>query len=236
MQHMIDINQTLDLVKLKFYNEWLYTAHIYDEGDSDLHKDITAQVVRDFIDPLNIPKNAKILDLGSGPGYFLDAMKARGYTDLTGIGLSPFDNKICRDKGHTIKEYDLSFLPQKDGYYDESVDFIFLRHALEHSPYPIFSLMEYNRVLKQGSKIYIEVPAPDCARQHEYNPNHYSILGHNQLAALLIRTGFNIDLFQDIKFDITSPKDIDDPESERVTLEEKFYCIVATKAKPLDIK
>jgi SAM-dependent methyltransferase len=236
MQHMIDINQTLDLVKLKFYNEWLYTAHIYDEGDSDMHKDITAQVVRDFIDPLNIPKNAKILDLGSGPGYFLDAMKARGYTDLTGIGLSPFDNKICRDKGHTIKEYDLSFLPQKDGYYDESVDFIFLRHALEHSPYPIFSLMEYNRVLKQGSKIYIEVPAPDCARQHEYNPNHYSILGHNQLAALLIRTGFNIDLFQDIKFDITSPKDIDDPESERVTLEEKFYCIVATKARPLDIK
>ncbi len=28
---MIDINNTLDLIKLKFYNEWLYTAHIYDE-------------------------------------------------------------------------------------------------------------------------------------------------------------------------------------------------------------
>lgn len=236
MQNLVDINQTLDLVKLKFYNEWLYTAHIYDENDSQIHRDLTTRMVKEYIDPLNLPKNAKILDLGAGPGYFLDEMKARGYTDLTGVGLSFGDNKICRDKGHTIKEYDISFLPQKDGYYDESVDFIFLRHALEHSPYPIFSLMEYNRVLKQGSKIYIEVPAPDCDRKHEFNLNHYSIFGHTQLAALLMRTGFNIDIFQDYVFDIRMPKDQADPAGEQITLQEKFYCIVATKARPLDIK
>ena len=233
---MIDINNTLDLIKLKFYNEWLYTAHIYDENDSQIHRDLTTEMVKEYIDPLNLPKNAKILDLGAGPGYFLDEMKARGYTDLTGVGLSLGDNKICRDKGHTIKEYDMSFLPQKDGYYDESVDFIFLRHALEHSPYPIFSLMEYNRVLKQGSKIYIEVPAPDCDRKHEFNLNHYSILGHTQLAALLMRTGFNIDIFQDYVVDLRMPKDQADPEGEQINLKEKFYCIVATKARPLDIK
>ena len=236
MQNLVDINQTLDLVKLKFYNEWLYTAHIYDENDSQIHRDLTTQMVKEYIDPLNLPKNAKILDLGAGPGYFLDEMKARGYTDLTGVGLSLGDNKICRDKGHTIKEYDMSFLPQKDGYYDESVDFIFLRHSLEHSPYPIFSLMEYNRVLKQGSKIYIEVPAPDCDRKHEFNLNHYSILGHTQLAALLMRTGFNIDIFQDYVVDLRMPKDQADPEGEQIDLKEKFYCIVATKARPLDIK
>ena len=236
MQHLVDINQTIDLIKLRFYNEWLYTAHIYDENDSQIHRDLTTQMVKEYIDPLNLPKNAKILDLGAGPGYFLDEMKARGYTDLTGVGLSLGDNKICRDKGHTIKEYDMSFLPQKDGYYDESVDFIFLRHALEHSPYPIFSLMEYNRVLKQGSKIYIEVPAPDCDRKHEFNLNHYSILGHTQLAALLMRTGFNIDIFQDYVVDLRMPKDQADPEGEQINLKEKFYCIVATKARPLDIK
>ena len=233
---MIDAQQTIDLIKLRFYNEWLYTAHIYDENDSQIHRDLTTQMVKEYIDPLNLPKNAKILDLGAGPGYFLDEMKARGYTDLTGVGLSLGDNKICRDKGHTIKEYDMSFLPQKDGYYDESVDFIFLRHALEHSPYPIFSLMEYNRVLKQGSKIYIEVPAPDCDRKHEFNLNHYSILGHTQLAALLMRTGFNIDIFQDYVVDLRMPKDQADPEGEQINLKEKFYCIVATKARPLDIK
>ena len=232
MKEIIDINKTIDLVKIKFYNEWLYANHIYDEGDSQFHKELTTQVVQKYIDPLNLPKDAKILDLGCGPGYFLDEMKQREYTDVTGITLSPGDVKICEDKGHKIKKYDLSFLPQTDGYYDESVDFIFLRHALEHSPYPIFSLIEYNRVLKQGSKIYVEVPAPDCERQHEFNANHYSILGSMQLGALLIRAGFNIDVFNNLEFDLQVP----DNEGNLKTCKEKFYCIVATKVKPLDIK
>jgi SAM-dependent methyltransferase len=238
---MIDINNTLDLIKLKFYNEWLYTAHIYDEGDSQMHLELTKSVIEKYIDPLNLRKNIKILDLGSGPGYFLDLMKERGYTDLTGVSLSPGDIKICEDKGHTIKKYDLSFLPQKEGYYDESVDFIFLRQSLEHSPYPIFTLMEYNRVLKQGSQIYIEVPAPNCAREHETNLNHYSILGEKQLAALLLRTGFSINTFDYFEFDLNIPinNDIpmirDDPTTFEI-VSEKFYCIVATKTRPLDIK
>lgn len=237
---MIDINNTLDLIKLKFYNEWLYTAHIYQEGDSQMHKDLTKNMVEKYIDPLVLKKDAKILDLGCGPGYFLDLMKEREYTDLTGVTVSPGDIKICENKGHKIAKYDFSFLPQKEGYYDESVDFIFLRQALEHSPYPIFTLMEYNRVLKQGSKIYIEVPAPDCARQHETNLNHYSIFGEKQLAALLLRTGFSINTFDHFEFDLNIPiKDIvmvnDDP-STFDTVREKFYCIIATKSRPLDIK
>ena len=160
-------------------------------------------------------------------------MKAREYTNVTGVTLSPEDIALCESKGHTVKPYDLSFLPQKDGYYDESVDLIFLRHALEHSPYPIFSLMEYNRVLKQNRQIYIEVPAPDCDRKHEDNPNHYSILGANQLAALLVRTGFDINRFENIEFDLTIGTD---EEGNPKTVREKFYAIVATKRRPLDVK
>ena len=125
-------------------------------------------------------------------------------------------------------------MPQSDGYFDESVDFIFLRHALEHSPYPIFSLMEYNRILKQGGKIYIEVPAPDCDRKHEWNLNHYSILGQNQLAALLVRCGFDINLFENLAFELNSV-DPSDP-TKTVAAKETYYCIVATKQRPLDIK
>lgn len=230
--NLIDINQTLDLVKLKLYNEWLYTAHIYDEGDSHFHKEITTNVVKTYVDPINLPKDAVILDLGCGPGYFLDEMKERGYTNVVGVTLSPGDIALCQSKGHTIKKYDLSFLPQRDGYNDESVDFIFLRHALEHSPYPIFSLMEYNRVLKQGSKIYIELPAPECERKHEYNLNHYSIMGIDMIAALLHRTGFKITSFNNLDFDLT----FKNPEGEEKKVHEKFYCIVASKDRPLDIK
>jgi SAM-dependent methyltransferase len=230
---MIDINNTLDLIKLKFYNEWLYTAHIYDEGDSGFHQHLTENVVESYIDPLNLKKDAVILDMGCGPGYFLDEMKERGYTNLTGITLSPGDIEICKKKGHNIKTYDMSFIPQKDGYYDESVDFIFLRHSLEHSPYPIFTLMEYNRILKQNAKIYIETPAPDCERNHENNLNHYSIFGHNQLAALINRTGFTIDTFNTLEFDLAVGED---EEGNKVEVKEKYFCILATKTRPLDIK
>jgi len=230
---MIDINNTLDLIKLKFYNEWLYAAHIYDEGESNFHKQLTSKVVKDYVDPIELKKDALILDLGCGPGYFLDEMKDRGYSNLIGVSLSPGDIKTCEEKGHTIKQYDLSFLPQKEGYHDESVDFIFLRHALEHSPYPIFSLMEYNRVLKQFGKIYIEVPAPDTERKHEYNLNHYSILGATQLAALLDRTGFKIDSFNTMEFTLNVGKD---DQGNDIEMPEKYFCIVATKQRPLDIK
>lgn len=230
---MIDVNQTLDLIKLRMYNGYLYQSHIRDEGESEFHKQLTKKVVETYIDPLELDKNATILDLGCGPGYFLDEMGSRGFTNTIGVTLSQGDIEICEKKGHTVKKYDLSFLPQQEGYYDESVDFIFLRQALEHSPYPVFSLMEYNRILKQGSKIYIEVPAPDCDRKHELNPNHYSILGHNQLAALLIRAGFTIDKFNNLEFDLDIPST---ETSESQIVKEKYYCIVATKSKPLDIR
>lgn len=233
MQNLIDINQTVDLIKLKFYNEWIYTDHLRNEGESEVQKKLTKQIVENYIDPMNLPKYAHILDLGCGVGYFLDEMKEREYTTVHGVTLAAEDIAICESKGHSIKKYDISFLPQKEGYYDESVDFIFMRHALQNSPYPLLSLMEYNRVLKQGSKIYIEVPAPDCERRHEFYINNYSVLGANQWAALLIRCGFDIEEFNNLDFELSVQAEED---KEPAIIQEKYYCIVATKARPLDIK
>jgi hypothetical protein len=94
--------------------------------------------------------------------------------------------------------------------------------------------MEYNRILKQGSKLYIEVPAPDTERKHEWNLNHYSILGEQQLAALLDRCGFVINKFDNFEFDLQAPN-AEDSENP-IKMKEKYYCVVATKQRPLDIK
>lgn len=234
---MLDAAQTVDVLKLRFYIDWLYQVHIYDEGESGYHKQLTTEVVQKYIDPLGLPQNAHILDLGCGPGYFLDEMKSRGYTNTVGVTLSPGDIALCESKGHTVKKYDLSFLPQSDGYVDESVDFIFLRHALEHSPFPMLTLIEYNRVLKQGGMMYIEVPQPDCDRKHETNLNHYSILGAAQLAALLDRAGFTVNTFNNLEFDLGMRGiDKETGEEKDVSVREKFYCIIATKTRALDIK
>jgi SAM-dependent methyltransferase len=229
---MLDINKTLDLVKLKFFNEWLYTSHLYDEGETELHKKMTAEMVTTYIDPLNLHKDSAILDVNCGTGYFLNEMKDREFTNVLGITLSEVNAAQCRQKGHKVKEYDPTFLPQSDGFYDESVDLIFCRHYLQHSPYPIFSLIEYNRLLKLKGKIYIEVPAPNCERMHEYNQNHYSVFGPRQLDALLARTGFKIDSFNDIDFELSLP----DETGEQKILKEKYFAITATKFSSLDIK
>jgi hypothetical protein len=64
--------------------------------------------------------------------------------------------------------------------------------------------------------------------------NHYSILGEQQLAALLERTGFTINRFDNFEFDLNAPNP-NDPESP-LEMKEQYYCVLATKQRPLDIK
>lgn len=179
-----------DIVKLRFYYEYIL-GQVYDEGESPFHKQVTEDVVKKFVDPLELPLDAYILDLGCGPGFFLDEMKTRGYTNSLGVTLSPDDYDLCIANGHQARKSDINFLEELD----ESVDLIFCRHAIEHSPFPYITLLEYNRVLKPHGKMYIEVPAPDSERIHENNKNHYSILGDAMWSSLLVRSGFDVNKF-----------------------------------------
>jgi cyclopropane fatty-acyl-phospholipid synthase-like methyltransferase len=228
---MIDINNTLDLIKLKFYNEWLYTAHFADEGESEFHKSLVKQMMAEYFDKLKLKKDASILEINSGAGYVLDELKSRKFFNFTGTTLSEKDQKLCTDKGHNVKIYDPTCLPQKDGYYDETIDMIICRHSLSKSPYPIFTLAEYNRILKQFGKLLIEVPAPECERRHEFQADNYSILTAVQWSALFERTGFKVERFNNIDFDLNFSQD-----GEDTTVKEKYYCILLTKQRPLDIK
>lgn len=209
-------------LKLKFYYEHVL-GQVYAEGESSFHKDITQDVVTRFIEPLKIPKTAKILDLGCGPGYFLDVMKAQGYTDVLGLTMSPEDIKSNIDKGNQVKQSDMNFLADRD----ETVDMLFCRHSLEHSPFPYITLLEYNRVLKPNGCLYIEVPQPDCERPHEENRNHYSILGRSMWLNLLKRTGFDVEWY-DYEIPIRFP--------DGAQYLEKYYIFVCQRKRPVDVK
>ena len=93
--------------------------------------------------------------------------------------------------------------------------------------------MEYNRILKQFGKIYIEVPAPNNDRVHENNLNHYSIFDKTMLVSLLQRAGFDITYFTDIKFDLQVGQN-EDGTAKKAT--EHYYALVAEKKRPLDVK
>lgn len=211
-------------LKLKFYYDHVLGT-TYSEGDSPFHKDITTDVINRFVEPLGLPTGSKILDLGCGPGYFLDEMTQRGYTDVTGITLGRDDHEMCKAKGHSkLRLKDMNFLDDAD----ESVDFLFSRHSLEHSPFPYITLLEYNRVLKPQGFLYVEVPSPNCDMLHETNKNHYSILGLDMWLNLLNRTGFDVSWYN-YEFQIQVG---DDPNLKT----ERYYIFVCRRAQPVDIK
>ena len=211
-------------LKLKFYYDHVLST-VYSEGHSEFHRTITEDVVSRFIDPLELPKTAVIRDLGCGPGYFLDLMGARGFTAVRGITLRQEDIAICSGKGHRdLVRADMNFLADPD----ESVDLLFCRHSLEHSPFPYITLIEYNRVLKPNGVLYVEVPAPDCDLAHEKNRNHYSILGKTMWLSLLERTGFDV-TWHDYEFPVRF-------EDDRGQVQERYYIFVCRRRRPMDIK
>ena len=63
-----------DATKLKLYYDHALNT-VKDEGEDPVLEKITEQVIENFIVPLKLKKNSKILDIGSGVGYFSDHMK-----------------------------------------------------------------------------------------------------------------------------------------------------------------
>jgi SAM-dependent methyltransferase len=178
---------------------------VYSESEGGFHDDIIPDIVNKFLPYFNLSKDASVLDIGCGPGVFIRHMRTLGYNNVTGVTLSSEDVSACKRQEFNVLSSSMSDLPINDG----SIDFIWCRHALEHSPYPLFTLYEFERVLSKSGQIFIEVPAPDNERtyMHEFNPNHYSILGERMWQGLFDKTKltptnfwkYNIDLPLDNK-------------------------------------
>ena len=200
--------------KLKRIENFLtkVSGEVYSEPDSDMHKRMIDQIVPDLAkNQLGDNKEQAILDVGCGQGYAMEKFKEAGYTNIKGITMSDEDVKATQDKGFKCEKMDQSFMT----FEDESFDFLFVRHCLEHSPFPYLTLGEYKRVLKTGGKIYIEMPAPDNHRPLEYIPNHYSIMGAKQWAALILRHQLQIIVATDFKIELFDNKDPDKKFDEK---------------------
>ena len=160
----------------------------YPETPSFIHSDITGKVLDFLLPRYQIAQNSRILDIGCGQGPALDILCDKGYQSTVGITLNDEDVRICREKGHDVRKMDQSFLE----FPDNSFDFIWARHVIEHSVFPYFTLTEFSRVMVPGGMLYLEVPAPETSCHHETNPNHYSVLGRGAWASLLGRSGFTV--------------------------------------------
>jgi len=104
-----------------------------------------------------VPKGKKVLDVGSGYGFFLRELENLGY-GVTGIEVSKEKRRIS-GKVVANKVLDVNL------YYDETdlskFDCITLFHVLEHLYDPILFLKIIKKHLNRNGKLIIEVPNAD---------------------------------------------------------------------------
>lgn len=124
-----------------------------------------------------------VLDVGCGEG-FLAVEFNKHEIGWAGITLGEKDYQKGNENGLSIYLGDYTFLECENN----AADMVFARHALEHSPFPIITLMEWHRVASKY--LLLVAPAPEY---WNYNgQNHYSVANEDQLWWWLARAGWNI--------------------------------------------
>lgn len=117
----------------------------------------------------------EVLDVGCGQAFMCKPFEEMGL-EWSGVAIGEdvaFGKSKLGELGFAIdkiQEADMTFLPFEDGRFD----LIFARHALEHSPFPIITLMEWRRVAVRGSYLCLIAPAPHWWLYQ--GRNHYSIV------------------------------------------------------------
>jgi len=152
-----------------------------DEGHTAWAKDVIDDVFFDWDDH----GIQTVLDIGCGEG-FCKSLFEQYDIHWNGITAGAKDYAKARKHGGSkVLQADMTFLSTIP---DESYDLVFARHVLEHSPMPLLTLMEWNRV----SSKYLLLVAPASDYWGYYGKNHYSVLNKEQLWWLLRRSGWDI--------------------------------------------
>lgn len=126
----------------------------------------------------------RVLDIGCGTGFCHTKFTEDYGVDYEGITASLEDVKVAQEIGRKILFDDMTFLT----YGDNEFDGVFARHVLEHSPFPIITLMEWRRVTKK--ELLLVSPAPEFWGWG--GRNHYSVAYKMQIRWWLIRSGWDV--------------------------------------------
>ena len=216
---------TVKLDRLDRFLKIAYDTVYHEPNTPNFHDPLIKQIYDDILSKMNMPEDYAILDVGCGSGYFLSLLKQEGFTNALGITYDAKDLEECKLLEVNASISDFTFTD----FADNQFDFVWCRQAIEHSTWPFFTLLEFNRILKKGHKAYIEVPAPDTSRLHEANENHFAVMGEKMWIELFKRAGFSVDFNEAFEFGMTEAIS----HGIYVNHTEKFFIFMLTKEKDL---
>jgi len=154
-----------------------------------------------YVKKCGVHPGHSVLEVGSGTGELLLAMRAYGFTDLTGV--DPFVGESV-DYGNGVRVFK-SRLEDYDGRHN----LVMLHHTFEHMDEPLAVLRRIASLLVDGGYVLVRIPVASCEAFETYGadwvqldaPRHLYLHTPNSMALLAGRAGFDV---TDVVYDSTA--------------------------------
>ena len=108
----------------------------------------------------------KLLDIGSGYGYFFRSLQNRSIKNLIFFATDP--SPICLEK---LKKIGVNAFDSLSEISEKNFDLITLGQVLEHIPNPNSFLKSIIKLVRSGGHIYIDVPYRDDTHKTLFEPH-----------------------------------------------------------------
>ncbi len=168
--------------------------HYQGYSRNDYLSPITIKRYNDLLDEFEkFRKTGKLLDVGSGIGYFLEEAKKRGW-EAYGTEYTDDAVEICRNKGIIMNKGMLDTA----NYPPESFDVITSFEVIEHINNPQEELANFNSILRKGGLVYCTTPNFNSILRYrlkeKYNvityPEHLSYYTPKTIKRVFEESGF----------------------------------------------
>ncbi|MBN8595263.1 MAG: class I SAM-dependent methyltransferase [Anaerolineae bacterium] len=148
----------------------------------------------------DVPRDAAVLDLGCGPGYFMTVLQAASFQQIRGVDISEEQLAIARQRGLDVVQEDVfTFLQQtKPGTYAAIIALDLVEHFTKPELLDLLELI--NRALQPGGTLLIQTVngAGLFPGQVMFDDlTHATILTPTSLSTLLTLSGFTSATFSE---------------------------------------
>jgi len=127
---------------------------------------------------------SKVLDVGSGDGYFLQSLQNKGFKNVDFFAIEP--NQKCFQK---LKALGINTIESLQEVSERNFDLIILGETLEHISEPIPFLKSIMELVNNGGHIYIDVPERDDTHKEILEPH---VLFYSKKSILYLAEKMNL--------------------------------------------